>query len=233
MKKNIFLMVLMMLFSLMGCKKKESLAPPSVVPSVPAPPETQPLPTPPFQILSPMDSIKDLDKKIESYKTGANLSPQDVEDNKKLKEQIIRGTFDIYELSRLALDVHWNAISEQERNNFSTLMTNLLEKKAIFSKEQVKGTEKPYQIVYKKEEYLDPTKQSARVATILSIPSEKIDLNINYKLKVSPMGWKIFDVIVDEASLVENYKFQFDTIIKKYGFADLVARMQKKLKEME
>lgn len=187
----------------------------------------------PVSSLGPLDSIKELDRKVESYKTGPNVTPGDLEANKKLKQEIIRGTFDIYELCKLALDVHWNEISADQQTSFSNLMTSLLEKKAILSKEQVKGTAKPYRIVYKEEKFLNAEKSQAVVMTKLFVPSEKIDLNINYKLITSSRGWQIFDVIVDDASLVENYKFQFDTIIRKYGFQELTTRMEKKLKEMD
>ena len=112
-------------------------------------------------------------------------------------------------------------------------MTALLERKAIFSKEQIKGDSKPYKINYKGEKFLDEQKKNATVTTELNVPSEKINLGIKYNLTSTPTGWRIYDVIVDDASLVENYKFQFDTIIKKNGFNDLKDRMVKKLKEME
>ncbi len=214
-----------------GCGERKVSAPPQT--QIPPPTETvaeQPIPA---SSLGPLDSIKELDRKVEAYKTGPHVTPEDLEANKKLKQQIIRGTFDIYELCKLALDVHWNEISADQQSSFSSLMTSLLEKKAILSKEQVKGSAKPYRVVYKEEKFLNSEKSQAMVATKLFVPSEKIDLNINYKLLLSPRGWQIFDVIVDEASLVENYKFQFDTIIRKYSFQELVARMEKKLKEMD
>lgn len=190
-------------------------------------------PVPPDKILSPLNSIKELDRKIEAYKTGPNLTAENVAENKRLKREIIRGTFDLYELCKLALDIHWTEITDKDRKYFSDLMTRLLEKKAIFSKEQVKESSKPYRIAYKSEKFLDPEKKKSLVSTKIMIPSQKIDLNLNYKLKLTPYGWKIFDVVVDDASLVENYKFQFDAIIKKHGYPDLVRRMEKKLKEME
>ena len=45
--------------------------------------------------------------------------------------------------------------------------------------------------------------------------------------------WKIFDVIVDGASLLNNYKYQFDSIIRKNGYEDLIRRMEAKLKTMK
>ncbi|MDO8518814.1 MAG: ABC transporter substrate-binding protein [Deltaproteobacteria bacterium] len=191
------------------------------------------IPIPPDQIVPPLESIKALDRKIESYKTGANLTPADLEANRKLKQEIIRGTFDINELCKRAMDLHWVPMSEKERKNFVELMTNLLERKAIFSKEQVRGEGKAYRVDYLNQTFLDPEKKTARVRTKVTVPSQKIDLNIHYEMKLTPYGWQIYDVIVDDASLVENYKFQFDTIIKKHGRTELEGRMKKKLAEME
>ena len=212
-----------------GEEKKETVAPVIVPPA----PEALPEPLPSSSTIGPMESIKDLDLKIESYKTGPNLTQAEVEENRKLKQDIIRGTFDLYELCKLALDLHWNEITDKDQRYFTDLMTSLLEKKAIFSKEQVKGAEKAYRIVYKQEKFLDSEKKKSLVTTKITIPSKKIDLDLNYKLILTTTGWKIFDVIVDDASLVENYKFQFDAIIKKNGYPELVKRMENKLKEMD
>jgi len=182
---------------------------------------------------SPLEAIKELDRKIDHYKTGSQLTEQEVEANRKLKLDILRGTFDIRELCKLSLAEHWNEISPQEHDNFTNLMMNLLERKAIFSKEQVKGEGKPYQITYKSQKFLDDQKSKALVNTQIHVPSQKATITINYQLRQDPTGWRVFDVIVDEASLVENYKFQFDTIIKKYGYQELINRMQNKLKQME
>jgi len=220
---------------LIACSKKEdkTVTPPPVTNTPPVAVNNTPPPATPAQNLGPLEAIKELDRKVDSYKSGANLSPEEVEANRKLKQEVIRGTFDIAELCKRALDVNWEPLNEQQRSDFIQLMTSLLEKKAILSKEQVKGTDKPYKIVYRSEQYLNPEKTNAQVATKLFVPSEKIDLDINYKLALTEKGWHIFDVIVDNASLVENYKFQFDTIIKKSGYPELISRMEKKLKDME
>lgn len=191
------------------------------------------VPLTPDQIIPPLEAIKALDQKIESYKTGSQLTPADIEANKKLKADIIRGTFDIRELCKLSMDVHWEPMTEAERNNFVELMTNLLEKKAIFSKEQVRGEGKAYNVAYLSQEFLNQAKDRALVKTKVTVPSQKIELNIHYAMKLTPYGWQIYDVIVDDASLVENYKFQFDTIINKHGRPELEDRMRKKLQEME
>lgn len=179
--------------------------------------------------LGPMEAIKDLDKEIEGYRLGQNLTPEELEANRLLKQRIIRGTFDIKELCRLALDKHWDPLSAEEKKHFVDLMTRLLEKKAIFSKDQLQGENKLYQIHYTKEviDPKDPAK--ATVYSRMVIAKRKMDLELTYKLLKKPTGWKIYDVIVDDAELLKNYRYQFDRIIQKGGYEDLVKRMEQKL----
>jgi phospholipid transport system substrate-binding protein len=186
----------------------------------------------PEEVSPPLESIKGLDVMVESYHLGQNLSTEQIRDNLKLKQKIIRGTFDIKELCRLSLAKHWATLKEGQRDEFVGLMTRLLETKAIFSKEQLRGENKLYSIKYSKEVFDDKEKKKSTVKTNMHIPKDKLNLAITYKLLLTPYGWKIYDVIVDEASLLSNYKFQFDRIIQKNGFDDLIQRMTSKLKKM-
>ena len=187
----------------------------------------------PANPLGPLESIKDLDKRVEGYHLGRNLSAEQIQANKDLKKQIIRGTFDIRELSKRSLAKHWDTLSDDQKKYFVSLMTRLLEKKAIFSKEQLRGDNKYYTIKYKSETVDKKDKNKSTVVTKMNIPKRKMDLDLTYKLVKKQKGWKIFDVIVDDASLMSNYRFQFDRIIKKGGFKDLIKRMESKLDKIK
>lgn len=242
--KKIILPCLLVL-SLAACSGQKSEPKPTTpAPAQPqeasAPTATAPTPAPAEEVvvdeskknLTPMDSIKSLDKEIEGYQLGQNLTPEQMESNRKLKQRIIRGTFDIKQLSMLSLDKHWEELQDEQRAHFVDLMTQLLETKAIFSKEQLRGENKLYTIQYNKEviDPKDPNK--ATVFTRMLVPSKKMDLNLTYKLVKNDDIWKIYDVIVDDASLLSNYKFQFDRIIQKGGYADLIKRMEEKLTQI-
>jgi len=181
---------------------------------------------------TPTREIQDIEVKMDAYNTSNNLSAEDKAKNAKIKRDILNGTFDLHELCRLALDKHWNEISAAEQGNFVSLMTDLLETKAIFSKEQTKTKGKAYSVQYLGDTYLND-KTRARSRTKVVVPKENVKVDIEYKLKKDPGGWKIFDVVVDDASLVDNYRYQFDAIISKNGYNELVRRMQNKLKEMK
>ena len=180
---------------------------------------------------TPTREVQEIEVKMDSYKTGPNLSAEDKANNSKVKRDILTGTFDLRELCRLALDKHWNEISAAEQNNFVALMTDLLETKAIFSKEHTKTQGKAYTVQYLGDTYSNE-KTRAKTRTKVVVPKENVKVDIEYKMKKDPQGWKVFDVVVDDASLVENYRFQFDSIIAKNGYPELVRRMQNKLKEL-
>lgn len=190
----------------------------------------------PVPMKSPTRAIKDLDAMLDDFKTGTKLSEMDEEHNRELKMKIIHGTFDIRELSKLSLAKHWNKLTEAQRDHFVDLMVSLLEEKALFSKEQSAAKSKSggkYKVLYRGHKFLDKAKNKSFVRTKVLVPSENIDIILNYKLKNKDGQWKIYDVIVDEASLVANYKFQFNSIITKHGYDELVDRMTKKLDEIK
>ncbi|HKY62984.1 MAG TPA: ABC transporter substrate-binding protein [bacterium] len=180
---------------------------------------------------TPTREVQEIEVKMDAYKTGSGLSAEDKANNSKIKRDILTGTFDLRELCRLALDKHWGEISAAEQNNFVALMTDLLETKAIFSKEHSKTQGKAYTVQYLGDTYSNE-KTRAKTRTKVVVPKENVKVDIEYKMKKDTQGWKVYDVVVDDASLVENYRFQFDSIISKNGYPELVRRMQNKLKEL-
>lgn len=179
--------------------------------------------------LGPMDSIKDLDQKIEAYHLGSELSEEQKQQNKKLKSQIVRGTFDIEELCRLALAKHWDTISKDPRNKIVNLMTELLEKKAIFSQEHLSGRDKYYKIDYLSESISKNDPNQAEVKTRMTVPKKGLKINIKYKMLKTKWGWKIFDIILDDSSLMLNYRSAFHNVITKHGVEELISRLQSKV----
>ncbi len=181
---------------------------------------------------TPTYAIQQIEKKMEAYKTDKDLTSAEEAENRKIKSEILRGTFNIRLLSQLALDRHWKGINEGQRSHFVNLMTSLLETKAIFSKEQSKTRGENYVVRYLGDTYAN-NKSSATTKTLVTVPKKNITVEIEYKLKKEGGDWKAYDIIVDGASLVQNYKFQFNNIIIKHGYTELVSRMTEKLNELK
>lgn len=187
---------------------------------------------------TPTRAIQDLDDTLDDFivkPKGEKLTAKEEEQNQQLKQKIIHGTFDIRELAKLSLAKHWAERSKAEQDQFVDLLMNLLEEKALFSKEQSAAKSKSggkYAVIYNGHKFIDKEQSRAFVRTKVSVPSESITITLNYRMKKESDGWKIYDIIVDEASLVDNYKYQFNSIITQHGYPELVSRMSKKLDEL-
>ena len=59
------------------------------------------------------------------------------------------------------------------------------------------------------------------------------EIKINYMLRRLQSGWKIYDLIVEDVSLVDNYRAQFSRVISKSSYAELVRRIEQKLGEFD
>lgn len=188
---------------------------------------------------TPTRAIQDLDDTLDSFitkKRGEALTADEQAKNRALKQRVIRGTLDVRELSRLSLAKHWTAIGASEQDRFVNLLLDILEEKALFAKEQSATKSKnggKYFVSYKGHKFESGADERSFVKTRVNVPSENISIEINYRLKKDGGVWKIYDIIVDDSSLVDNYRYQFDSIIAKGGFQDLIQRMSKKLSEIK
>lgn len=188
---------------------------------------------------TPTRAIQELDDMLDDFtvaEKGKELTASEHAHNTQLKQKIIHGTFDLTELSRQSLGAHWGKITQSDRDRFVGLLTDLLEQKALFSKEQSAAKSKSggkYFVIYRGHRFDDKGESRSFVKTKVVVPAENVDIELNYRLKKEGGDWKIYDIVVDEASLVDNYRYQFDSIIQKNGFPDLIRRMSEKLAEIK
>ena len=73
---------------------------------------------------------------------------------------------------------------------------------------------------------------SAQVVSTLQTPRGG-EITINYMLHRLQSGWKIYDLIVEDVSVVKNYRAQFSRVISKSSYEELVHRIEQKLSEFD
>ena len=142
---------------------------------------------------------------------------------KKDKLRSIYGSmFDEVELSKRTLARNWNKLNTAQRQEFVQLYQEVLEK-AYVDKILSYTNEK---ITYEKEIKL--TENQVEVQTHVITSSNKIP--IFYRVILSSGTWKVYDVIVENVSLVQNYRTQFNNILEKNTPEQLLEILRKKVK---
>ena len=175
--------------------------------------------------LSPMATLKqkngEVDKLLRSkVEKGSPAEQKQKDDIKKMAATLL----DYDELAQKSLAQHWDKLTPPQRTEFVSTLRELIERNYV---KQLR-TNLDYQVQYQNEEL---NGDQATVTTIVKVKSagKHTDAEIIYKMKKDAEGWRVWDVITDEVSLVKNYRTQFNKIITEQSYDALIKKMKNKL----
>ena len=129
---------------------------------------------------------------------------------------------DALEAARLALGDGWMARTPAEREEFTTVFGDHFERTYIFRIAAHAPMYRPLAIRYLDEKSDGGT---ATVATTLG-NREGGEVPVEYRLIQRDGRWVIYDVVIDGASLIDNYKTLFSRVIGQSSFPDVMALMK-------
>jgi len=134
--------------------------------------------------------------------------------------EISEKMFDFTELSRRTLAQNWNLFNDRQKKEFIELYKSVLES-AYVDKIMSYTDEK---IVFQKEAALGDKTSEVRSVVV----TRKADIPINYRMIRTDSGWRVYDVVVEGVSLVNNYRSQFREILINKTPDDLLETLRKK-----
>jgi len=133
--------------------------------------------------------------------------------------QVISARFDFIEMAKRSLGQHWQRRSAEEQRQFVQLFTDLLERSYADQIESFNGEK----ILYGRENQdRDHAEVDTRVVT-----NKGEEFSMNYKLYSAGRDWKVYDVVIENISLVNNYRSQFNRILANSSFAEFLRKLQK------
>jgi len=134
--------------------------------------------------------------------------------------QVVYSRFDFAEMAKRSLGAQWQRRSAEEQREFVKLFTALMENGYMSNLEGYDG-EKVI-IAGEKQD-----KEFAEVDTKV-VTKKGEEIAINYKLRQAGGDWKIYDVVIENISLVNNYRSQFNRVIARSSFDELMRKMKEK-----
>ena len=137
--------------------------------------------------------------------------------------RIAEELFDFTEISQRSLGRHWQARTPSERQEFVALFADLLERTYVSKIEGYSGV----QVVYAGET-LDGDLATVRTRIVTKQGTE---IPVDYRMFQRDGGWRVFDVNIEGVSLVGNYRSQFNTLILRSGYQDVVTKLKTKQDE--
>jgi phospholipid transport system substrate-binding protein len=140
------------------------------------------------------------------------------EDRRASVRKIASEAFDVNESARRALGLHWQKRSEAEREEFVQLFGELLERTYIAQIDLYGGERLRFT-----EEKLDGNLAIVRAKLVTKQGTEvPVEARMNRKGE----RWLIYDVAIENVSLISNYRSQFDRIIRQNSYPELVKRLR-------
>lgn len=149
-------------------------------------------------------------------------SPAAKEIKKEKLRVIYKDMFDEIEFSRRTLARNWNKFTPAQRAEFVNLFEQVLEK-AYIDKILAYSNEK---VNFYKETMI--SENQAEIQSRIITPSKEIP--INYRMIRKGNQWKTYDVVVENVSLVQNYRTQFNDILASNTPEQLLEILRKKVK---
>ena len=132
--------------------------------------------------------------------------------------------FDFTEISQRSLGRHWQGRTPSERAEFVALFADLLERTYISKIESYSGE----RVVYAGE---TPDGDLATVRTRI-VSKQGTEIPVDYRMFERDGRWRAFDVNIEGVSLVSNYRSQFNAIVVRSSYADLVTKLKAKQDEV-
>jgi phospholipid transport system substrate-binding protein len=129
--------------------------------------------------------------------------------------------FDFRELSQRALARHWHGRSPAERDEFTHLFSDLLERSYLGKIEMYSGGER----IQYTGEAADGEQATVRTRIVTKAGTE---IPVDYRMHRVDERWMVYDVALEGVSLVANYRAQFNKIIQTSSFKDLVDKLKAK-----
>ena len=134
--------------------------------------------------------------------------------------QIVYPLFDFNEMAMRSMGTNWRRLNPEQRKEFVSTFTALLEKTYADQIDVYKGQ----QVTYKGE------KLDGDYAEVDSRIIDKGDktYSVVYKLHNVDSKWRIYDVVAENISLVGNYRSQFERVLGKSSVEELLKTMKER-----
>jgi phospholipid transport system substrate-binding protein len=169
----------------------------------------------------PGDEMRATIENVMAIMQDPNLKgPEKQKDRRSKLKSVINPKFDFAEMAKRSLGPHWQRRSPEEQKTFVELFTELVEGAYLDAIESYNGEK----VVIVK----DTQDKTFADVTSKVMTKKGEEFAVDYKLQQVDGGWKVYDVVLENVSVINNYRSQFNRVIGKSSYEDLLSKMKDK-----
>jgi phospholipid transport system substrate-binding protein len=160
------------------------------------------------------------DKVLTIVRSSRPTSNAQMEAQRAQLIEVIYPRFDFTEMAKRSLGRHWAGRTPEEQREFVTIYAAMLGRSYADNIESYTSQN----VLYRRE---SEDQNYAQVDTKI-VTENRPPLSINYKLQSVDKEWKVYDLVIEDISVVNNYRSQFDRFIARSSFEELMRVMKEK-----
>jgi phospholipid transport system substrate-binding protein len=167
----------------------------------------------------PTDQIKTQLERVLKTVQDPELKKAGRAAERRAVRKIAEDIFDFDDTAKRALARHWAQRTPAEREEFVTVFTDVFEHAYLSKVDLLQGD----RVVYLGDSI------EAGVATVKTRLTTKqgSQLNVDYRMHRGSSGrWLVYDVLIENVSLVDNYRNQFNSVIQRSSYQELVRKLK-------
>jgi len=170
---------------------------------------------------SPTETVQTALQQVFSQPGGPAVKTVSTAQRRADIRKITESLFDFNEMSERSLGAAWTQASPADRQEFVRLFSTLIATAYMGKIDQYAG--EPITYVGERVDGDEAAVQS-RVVT-----PKGSEVGIEYRLYRADGRWSVYDIYVEGISLVGSYKAQFNRIIQRGSFAELLKQLRQKV----
>ena len=159
---------------------------------------------------------------LAAIKSDKQLAAGDKQKALKLAEEKVLPYIDFEEATRLAVGRAWSQASPEQKKKLVSEFRNMLVRTYSNAIEAYQG--QTLKVLPARGE---PKGDEATVRTQF-VRAGGQPLPIEFQMRKTDKGWKVFDIAVEGVSLVLTYRSEFDAVVKQEGIDGLIKRLAQK-----
>ncbi len=162
-----------------------------------------------------------LEKSIDEVMTMAYDQPPTAQPLSARVRPILEKSFDFEYATRSAIGPGWRDFTPEQRQKTVRLFSDLVIRTYADRFEPGPRPEISY------GQTIAPSEKRREIPT--TVTYEGKNYSISYKFRETPDGWRAYDVIIENVSMIANYRAQFDELFKKGGAEAVVHSLEENL----
>jgi phospholipid transport system substrate-binding protein len=159
-------------------------------------------------------------------RSDKDIQSGDVRKVVDLVERKVLPHFNFVRMTRLAVGVNWRKASPEQQkslvNEFRELLVHTYAATLVAYRNQSVDI-RPLR--------MDPKDTEVVVKSQINQPGGK-PITVDYRMERTEAGWKVYDVVVADLSLVQNYRGTFETEVRKGGVDGLIKALVDKNQQL-